>query len=129
MTETRVEQETKRIPFDKARALAGDECVMVLRSGNECKAKVVFDDEEENKLLYVWFGYSWCEGWCDYEGKDDDGVRLYMKPKVQTFWVNVYCEAEGLITVDTARSSEESAKVNISQSLDYVKTISFDVEV
>jgi hypothetical protein len=88
------EQETKRIPFDKTRALAGDECVFVMRSGNEFKAKVVFDDEEENNLLFVWFGDYWCESWCDYEGNDDEGDKLYMKPKVQTRWLPVDSESE-----------------------------------
>lgn len=87
--------EKKLIPFDLARALAGDP--VVNRDGEPVKIGAHDPNQSEYNKVLGWMHsvvYGWNESGKYSEGDDDND--LFMVPKQREVWINLYRKKEGL---------------------------------
>jgi hypothetical protein len=120
--------QTKLIPFDLSRALAGDK--VVTRDGREAQEIHQFKNIDNEVCVFaiiqgILHGY-------EKNGKhayfDDDD--LFIAPKVKMYWVNVYKYRSEILVYPNWHETEEEAKRNIfsGDRQRHIKTISFEVD-
>jgi len=111
--------------FNLERALAGEP--VITRNGKEVTQLVYFHDVIHKDCVYGVIGNqikNWCiDGKFFHDDPNEFGADLFMKPKENAIWVNVYKNKNGILYTNGADySSEESAKTS-SDKIGYLKTI------
>ncbi len=112
--------------FDLARALAGDPVVDV--NGNEANQFHLFNlNKRYNTLICVINSEL---HYFDENGRYDHNEYLFMAPKIKTYWINIFKNPYNIIYTDTRtyQSKHEAIEFNILHGLEYIKTISFEIE-
>jgi hypothetical protein len=97
--------------FDLERALAGEP--VITRDGSQVTQLVKFDAPESTYTLRgVLDGdiKSWGIDGKYYAGNEDRPADLFMKPKENTIWVNVYRLSDGTLTLGNSYNTEKEAK-------------------
>ncbi len=127
-------------PFNLERALASDPVVL----GNGTKVLEIFVSKIVDEYCVIAVDEKRRIGTYTKQGRykcsldDCTKLDLFMVPKTQTYWANVYKdEAGNLLMSPIAFESEESAKkfmdtlhssLTFLKTVTYIKTISFEVE-
>jgi hypothetical protein len=110
--------------FNLERALAGEP--VCTRDGREVTQLTLFDIDSRYQLRGVLKKevVSWTNDGDYYDDKDEDNQKdLFMKPKENAIWINVYKNENGfLYTTGVDFSSEESAKTS-ADNCGYIRTI------
>ncbi len=120
-------------PFNLERALAGDR--VVTRNGLEVIELQYFKKRERFKVLALIEVEVGENG--EFKAYNDDGTfcqkmnahyDLFMAPKVKTYYVNLYRDDELMVTGKICFESEELCLAKRNLDLEYIKTISFELE-
>jgi len=111
--------------FDLERALAGEP--VCTRDGRDVTQLVKFDAKNEDEVIFGVIDeeiYSWTiDGKWDNMVKSQSPFDIFMKPKENAIWVNLYKSKEGhLYTTGVEYPNEESAKES-ADDIGYLRTI------
>ncbi len=115
--------------FDLQKALDGAE--LVTRDGKEVTEWYYFKNSKRTQPIYAVVNgeiYSYKIEGNYYVTGDISANDLFIKPKVNKCWVNVYCNSCGGITISAPYSNKEDA-INGKHPVNYIKTIRITDEV
>ena len=115
-------------PFSLKRLLAGDPITTIEGEEPDDIAYMKSATSTNFKLVGVIKGIIHC--WDD-NGNSMTGNKkytLFMKSIVKTYWQNIYSDGKDTWT-GSLHYTEESAKSHIDVGNEYIKTLSFDVEI
>lgn len=114
-------------PFDLQKFLDGEP--VICRGGIVPSEVHYFEtDNTDYPICVISNGNShWVSNTGKFNKELDSYYDLFMKPKVKTYWVNVYRKNDR-IEIGAARKSIEDAESWSQDGMNFVKTISFEVE-
>jgi len=114
--------------FNLERALAGEP--VITRNGKEVTQLVRFECDRPQKIWGVVEGelHSWYNDGTWYNHTEGSIHDIFMKPKENAIWLNVYKDRDsGNLFVGQAHREEEWAKLAIdSTHAEHIKTIKID---
>ena len=110
--------------FNLERALAGEP--VITRNGKEVTQLVYFHDVTHKYCVYGVVGgqvKTWCiDGKFFYDDPWEGNADLFMKPKENAIWVNVYKRSDGALVAGHYYDSEAKAKEK-SLGRNYLKSV------
>jgi hypothetical protein len=114
--------------FNLERALAGEP--VITRDGKEVTQLVYFKDVINKDCVYGVLGNqitTWCiDGKFFHDDPNEFKADLFMKPKENAIWVNVYSKNSRIWTTegtDGGFKTEQEAKKDAQGDMYYIKTI------
>jgi hypothetical protein len=111
--------------FNLERALAGEP--VITRNGKEVTQLVYFHDVIHKDCVYGVIGNqikNWCiDGKFFHDDPREFGADLFMKPKENAIWVNVYKRGDGALVVGAFPFKSEAEAKEKSLGSNYLKTV------
>jgi hypothetical protein len=115
--------------FNIDRALAGEP--VITRDGKEVTQLVYFHDVIHKYCVYGVVGdqvKTWCiDGKFFYDDPSERNADLFMKPKENAIWINVYKRSDGGLIIDYYDSEAETKEDALLNN--YIKTVKIDDKI
>jgi hypothetical protein len=111
--------------FNLERALAGEP--VITRNGREVTQLVYFHDVIHKDCVYGVIGNqikNWCiDGKFFHDDPNEFKADLFMKPKENAIWVNVYKREDGSLLVSSFTFESEAEAKELGMANNYLKTV------
>jgi hypothetical protein len=116
--------------FDLERALSGDP--VITKEGKEVTQLTCFKDVLHRDCVYGVVSNQvqcWEIDGSYFLNESDSKHNLFMKPKENTIWVNVYKNISGKLYTNGQFDSEQQAKLHSGDWNNYVKSVKIDDKI